>query len=346
VNTPTFLHDILLLFLSLSQQNQPEIITRLFTEAMNSLVPDLGFAFAKEFPDPQVFYYERVFTQHNQFGWITAGDQYQYQTEAQKTIIRNTVRMLAIILEHATQRKELQKTNRELAEALKHQETFLANMSHELRTPLAAILGNAELLRMQPQIAENPKQTRYIGTIEESGNHLLELINDILNYSKIDANQFSLHKEKIQLEPICQQSILYVKAAAEKKHINVEYRNDIPEQLIIADPLRIKQVLLNLLNNAAKFTPAGGQLGLKVSKLSSNSSIVLEVWDTGIGISPEDQKKIFHPFVQIDHRLERKFEGTGLGLAISKRLIEMHGGTLSITSEINTGSSLKFVLPI
>ena len=265
--------------------------------------------------------------------------------------LKGTQEQLEIEREHLSERveertAELQEAYQKLEEALKHRETFLSNMSHELRTPLTAILGNAELLKMQRESELTSKQLHFIDTIMESGSHLLALINDILNYSKIDANQFSLRPEKTQLETLCQQSIQYISAAAEQKNITFKYQYELDQPFINVDPVRMKQVLLNLLNNAVKFTPQGGTIGMRVSKHATLNSVMIEIWDTGIGISPENQLKIFEPFIQLEHSLERTFEGTGLGLAITKSLIEMHGGTTSLKSSTDQGSRFTILLPL
>jgi PAS domain S-box-containing protein len=242
-------------------------------------------------------------------------------------------------------------SNQELARATRLKDEFLASMSHELRTPLNAILGMSESLQEAVFGAINERQQKSIGTIEKSGKHLLALINDILDLSKMEANKFNLELIDVSIQSICQNSTLFVKELAMKRQIRL--KTQLPEQLkylnIRVDDLRFRQVLINLLSNAVKFTPEGGSIILDVQivdgREDSQQQIIFSIVDTGIGIAPENMDKLFQSFVQIDSSLSRQYAGTGLGLSLVKRIVEMHGGTVSVQSEVNQGSCFTVSLP-
>ncbi|MGM3307071.1 PAS domain S-box protein [Anabaena sp. WFMT] len=250
--------------------------------------------------------------------------------------------------------KQLAAFNHELARATRLKDEFLANMSHELRTPLNAILGISEALLDEVLGTINEKQRRGLQTIERSGNHLLELINDILDLSKIEAGQLELHYTQIAISPLCQSSLSFIKQQAFQKHIQLEVKIQPNLPNLLLDERRIRQVLINLLNNAVKFTPEGGQITLEVTHqqlapevemTSLQNSIQIAVIDTGIGIAAENLDKLFQPFIQIDSSLNRQYAGTGLGLALVKRIVEIHGGRVGVSSEIGVGSRFTFDLP-
>lgn len=258
------------------------------------------------------------------------------------------------LIQDITARKQaetaLQKSNEELARATRLKDEFLATMSHELRTPLNAILGMTEGLAEAVFGEINPKQLRAIQTIERSGYHLLELINDILDIAKIESGQMELDCVPIPVAPLCHASMTFVKQQAEKK--NIALLMNLPTNLprLLVDERRIRQVLINLLNNAVKFTPKGGRITLSVSYQANSSAqpqtlLRIAVSDTGIGIAPENISKLFKPFIQIDSALNRKYEGTGLGLALVKRIVELHGGQVSLSSEVGVGSCFMVDLP-
>ncbi|MEZ2234252.1 GAF domain-containing protein [Microcoleus sp.] len=253
--------------------------------------------------------------------------------------------------------QELAISNQELARATRLKDEFLANMSHELRTPLNAILGMTEALQDEIFGAINERQIRALQTVEHSGNHLLSLINDILDLAKIESGQVELNCSPTAVESLCQSSLTLVKQQALQKRIQLQVK--IPANLpeIVLDERRIRQVLINLLNNAIKFTPEGGSVILEVTIQPSEilptkanspttaSSIRFGVRDTGIGITAENIQKLFQPFVQIDSALNRQYMGTGLGLSLVKRMVSMHGGKVSVTSEVGVGSCFSFDLP-
>jgi PAS domain S-box-containing protein len=239
---------------------------------------------------------------------------------------------------------ELTTANRQLAKAARLKDEFLASMSHELRTPLNSILGLSEVLQEEVYGSLNQKQMRSLHTIEESGRHLLSLINDILDLSKIEAGKVQLIFDTVSVESVCLASLRLVKEAAQKKRLKVVQSVDSQIATVWADERRLKQILVNLLGNAVKFTPEGGTVGLEVRSLPGGHQLTFAVWDTGIGIAPENFDRLFQPFVQLDSRLARQFGGTGLGLALVKRMVEMQGGTISVQSEVGRGSRFMFSL--
>ncbi len=240
---------------------------------------------------------------------------------------------------------ELREANVELARAARLKDEFLANMSHELRTPLNTVLGMSEALREEAYGALNEKQQESLEQIEESGRHLLALINDILDVSKVEAGKVELEIGPVSLESVCQASLWLIKQIAFKRRLRVRSRIDSRGIEIQADERRLKQVLVNLLSNAVKFTPKGGEIGLDVEGDVEGGAIRFTVWDTGIGISEEAMGLLFTPFVQLDSRLSRKYEGTGLGLALVHRLTALHGGSVRLESTVGEGSRFTVSLP-
>lgn len=241
---------------------------------------------------------------------------------------------------------ELSAANAELSRASRLKDEFLASMSHELRTPLNAILGMSEVLQEQAYGPLNEKQIKAVGSIDESGRHLLALINDILDLSKIEAGKFQLEINPVSLEDVCQASLRFVKQIALKKRIRISSTFDAyGAERINADERRLKQILVNLLTNAVKFTPEGGAIGLEVHSNEELNAVQLTVWDTGIGIPPEQIDNLFKPFIQLDSSLSRRYEGTGLGLALVHRMVEMHGGSIALESKMGQGSRFTVSLP-
>jgi PAS domain S-box-containing protein len=305
----------------------------------------------------------------------------RYWQEAEAKLLQQIADQLAIAIHQAnlfenlqqelSERKQaearLLESNQELARATRLKDEFLASMSHELRTPLNAILGMSESLQDGVFGSINDRQKKSIMTVEKSGKHLLALINDILDLSKMEANKFNLEFTDISIQSLCQNSLLFIKELANRRQIRLN--TQLPEQLkqlnIRVDDLRFRQVLINLLSNAVKFTPEGGSIILDVRILveqpedvnsllvqpamntdsSQGSIIAFSVIDTGIGIATEDMDKLFQSFVQIDSSLSRQYAGTGLGLSLVKRIVEMHGGTVSVQSEVNRGSCFTVYLP-
>ena len=222
---------------------------------------------------------------------------------------------------------------------------FLANMSHELRTPLNAVLGLSEGLREGVYGELQPYQAQVLATIEKSGQHLLALINDILDVAKIEAGKIELELVPVSLQKLCNTSLNFVQQAAHQKNLKLKLSLPNSPPPIILGELRVRQILLNLLSNAVKFTPNGGEISLIVDLKPEQEVVQFQVKDTGIGIAPENLQELFQPFVQIDSRLSRQYSGTGLGLALVKRLVEMHKGTVTVTSILGEGSCFTVVLP-
>src|SRR5688572_7458041 len=240
---------------------------------------------------------------------------------------------------------DLSRANSNLARALRVKDEFLANMSHELRTPLNAILGLSESLGEQIAGPLNEKQQKYISTISESGHHLLSLINDILDLAKIDAGQITLDINKVDIHSVCQASLRMIKQLAQKKNQEVSLDIDPGLGMMWADERRLKQMIVNLLGNAVKFTPEHGNLGLEVRGDEEANQIAITVWDNGIGITQEDLARLFQPFVQLDSGLAREATGTGLGLALVAQMARLHGGSVNAVSEAGKGSRFTIILP-
>jgi PAS domain S-box-containing protein len=239
----------------------------------------------------------------------------------------------------------LTRANAELDQAGRLKDEFLANMSHELRTPLNAILGLSEALLEQIGGSLNARQIKSVTTISSSGAHLLTLINDILDLSKVESGKLELNPEPIEAREFCESCLLFVRTQAMQKDIAVEFTNDNNLEKIVADPRRLKQILVNLLTNAVKFTPNGGKIGLKLDAARGEEIVQFTVWDTGIGIAPENERLLFRAFSQIDSGLTRAQEGTGLGLVLVAKLVELHGGSVALESTLGEGSRFIVRLP-
>lgn len=240
---------------------------------------------------------------------------------------------------------ELNRINRELEHASRVKDEFLANMSHEFRTPLNSILGLSESLQEGLRGPLNEYQQNSLQIIQSSGRHLLELVNDILDLSKIEAGKFDFYPQQVSINDLCRSSLAFIKAQAVKKSIRVAYVNNAAVAEILVDPRRLKQILVNLLTNAVKFTPEGGQVDLQVDTDAELDLVRFTVKDTGIGIAPADLPNLFRPFVQVDSSLNRRHEGTGLGLALVQRLTDLHGGSVTVESELGRGSQFTIDLP-
>lgn len=238
-----------------------------------------------------------------------------------------------------------QTANAELARVAHAKDELLATMGHELRTPLNAVLSLSRVLQEQLGSVLTERQQQSFQIISASGHHLLELINDILDLSKLQAGKMILKPEPVDVTALCTTSLDIVRQLAEQKHLQLSLHSDSKECIIQADPLRIKQVLVNLLSNAVKFTPEHGAVGIDVVSDIEHGSVQMTVWDTGIGIAAADLTKLFKPFVQIDLADHPPQLGTGLGLALSQRLARQHGGDLTVTSTLGVGSRFTLTLP-
>ena len=249
----------------------------------------------------------------------------------------------ALAIQNARLFREIEEKSRALETASRHKSEFLANMSHELRTPLNAIIGFSEVLSERMFGDVNEKQAEYLGDILESGKHLLSLINDILDLSKIEAGRMELSPADFDLRIAIGNTLALVKERAHRRGITLESTLDERLGTIFADERKVKQVLLNLLSNALKFTPEGGRIDVRAGVRDGVAEI--SVTDTGVGIASEDQDAVFEEFRQVG-TASKKAEGTGLGLAISRKFIELHGGRIWLQSQSGTGSTFTFTLPL
>ena len=276
----------------------------------------------------------------------------QQQLQIANTELEEKARLLA------EQKTEVERKNREVEQAKqaleekaeqleitsKYKSEFLANMSHELRTPLNAIIGFSEVLLERMFGELNEKQDDYLRDIHTSGRHLLALINDILDLSKIEAGRMELELSEVDISAAVANALSLVRERATRHAIGLHLKLAPELGLRRADERKFKQILLNLLSNAVKFTPDGGQVEVR-SLLREDDTLEVAVVDTGIGIAPEDQSAIFDEFKQVGRHYLSKHEGTGLGLALTKRFVELHGGTLRVVSAVGEGSTFTFTIP-
>jgi PAS domain S-box-containing protein len=234
----------------------------------------------------------------------------------------------------------------ELIRANRTKDEFLANMSHELRTPLNSVLGFSEILLEGVRGPLDPRQEEAVQLIHASGEHLLALISDILDVSKIEFGRFEIRPELVSVNDICRSSLNFIKQQAGKKSISVEYIPLVDTSTnMLVDARRLKQILINLLNNAVKFTPEMGKVTLEVLADVERKQMHFTITDTGIGIAENDLQKLFKPFVQLDSSLSRQYEGSGLGLIMVEKLVEMHGGSVQVQSDAGQGSRFTVILP-
>jgi len=259
----------------------------------------------------------------------------------QAAIAIENVRLFNQIREKSGQ---LEVANEDLAAASRHKSEFLANMSHELRTPLNAIIGFSDVLEQRLFGELNERQSEYTRDIASSGRHLLDLVNEILDLSKVEAGRMELEPSEFALGDTIQGALAFVRERAAGH--GIQLGADVPPDLgtIVADERKVRQVLLNLLSNAVKFTPDGGTIGVRARR--SNGEFEVSVRDTGIGIAPEDQARVFDEFQQVGKASDRSREGTGLGLTLAKRFIELHHGRIWIESELGKGTTFTFAIPL
>ncbi|MEP0851597.1 MULTISPECIES: ATP-binding protein [Cyanophyceae] len=294
---------------------------------------------------------------------LESRSQQKLQDAPQQDMLLAACRTLGVAIERAQAEEHLRQINEDLERASQLKSEFLASMSHELRTPLNSILGFSDLLLRQIAGTLNPRQTNYVRVIEESGQHLLQLINDILDLSKIEAGKVELDLGPVYIPELCNQCLKMIQPRAEKKQIALSLELEYSLGQVSLDERRVRQILINLLSNAVKFTPNRGKIKLS-GRLAYGSELAkefrperslidpttpylcFEVADSGIGIPEDKWHLLFRPFQQIDASLTRKHEGTGLGLALTKRLAELHGGTVSLESVVNRGSTFRVWLPI
>jgi signal transduction histidine kinase len=259
-------------------------------------------------------------------------------------LLRTFATQSALAIQNARLFREIEEKSRELAAASRHKSEFLANMSHELRTPLNAVIGFSEVLIQRMFGDLNDKQDEYLKDIYASGQHLLSLINDILDLSKIEAGRMELAPAPFHLPTALENAITLVRERATRHGIALQL--DLAPRLgeVVGDERKVKQVLLNLLSNAVKFTPEGGRISLKAGQ--RDGAVEISVTDTGVGIAPEDQATIFEEFRQVGSDATRKQEGTGLGLTLAKKFVELHGGRIWVESKLGSGATFTFTLPL
>jgi PAS domain S-box-containing protein len=264
-------------------------------------------------------------------------------TPANVELFTLVAQQLATALEEARLYAEVERKSAELESASRHKSEFLANMSHELRTPLNAVIGFSEVLSERMFGELNEKQDEYLKDIHASGQHLLSLINDILDLSKIEAGKMELEPSDFDLPMTIENALMFVRERAARRDIALHSVVDRRLAKIHADERKIRQVLLNLLSNAIKFTPEGGRIEIGAKPV--DGCIEVSVTDTGVGIAPEDQEAVFEEFRQVG-TAEKKVEGTGLGLALSRKFIELHGGNIWVKSQVGEGSTFTFTVPV
>jgi signal transduction histidine kinase len=258
-------------------------------------------------------------------------------------VLKTFATQSALAIQNARLFREIEAKSRQLEVASQHKSEFLANMSHELRTPLNAIIGFSEVLTDRMFGELNDKQEEYLKDIYSSGTHLLSLINDILDLSKIEAGRMELELTDFHLPTALDNALTLVRERAGRRNITLQMSVDERLGQIQADERKIRQVVLNLLSNAIKFTPEGGRI--EVAAVPRDGSVEVSVSDTGVGIAPEDQEAVFEEFRQVG-TAEKKAEGTGLGLTLCRKFVELHGGKIRVTSQVGVGSTFTFTLPV
>jgi signal transduction histidine kinase len=264
-------------------------------------------------------------------------------TDKQVQLVTTFADQAAIAIENVRLFNEIQTKSSELEIANRHKLDFLSRMSHELRTPLNAIIGFSEVLQERMFGDVNEKQAEYLRDIHSSGMHLLSLINDILDLSKIDAGRMELELSRFDLVDALNNALSLVRERAARNGVTLALECDPNMGEWTADERMFKQIMLNLLSNAVKFTPSGGRVDVRVER--GDRCVLIAVSDTGIGIDPADQKLVFEEFRQAGRRSSRKAEGTGLGLALTRKFVELHEGRIELQSEPGKGSTFTFMLP-
>jgi signal transduction histidine kinase len=334
------------------------VVGRAFTERRTVQVEDVARLLATEYPDsvvPQGRYGFRtvlavpMVREGTSFGVIAViRKDVRMFTNAEVRLVETFADQAVIAIQNARLFHEIEDKSRQLEIANRHKSEFLANMSHELRTPLNAIIGFSEVLieRMFGEV--NDKQMEYLRDIHSSGQHLLTLINDVLDLSKIEAGRMELDLSCFDLGLLLENALTLVRERAQRHGLSISLEVGEGLKEWVADARKVKQVVVNLLSNAVKFTPSGGRVRVAARRLEADGRVMAEVSvaDTGVGIAPEDQEAVFDEFRQAGRDYLRKAEGTGLGLSLARRFVELHGGTLGVDSRLGEGSTFIFVLPL
>ncbi|MBK8048057.1 MAG: HAMP domain-containing histidine kinase [Anaerolineales bacterium] len=245
----------------------------------------------------------------------------------------------------AARTEELATALAELKEAARLKDEFMATVSHELRTPLMGILSMADVLDEQLRPTLNQRQLRYIHNVRSSGQRLLQIVNSILNYTALASGRAVITPECCHLGELGAIVVQAIRTRVEAKNLTLTLSVKPADLTVTTDSAGLKQILQHLLDNAVKFTPGGGQIGLEIERVPAAQCVQLVVWDTGIGISPKQQENIFQPFVQADASLARQYEGLGLGLAYVQRMVDLLDGTIAVESTPGAGSRFTVSLP-
>jgi signal transduction histidine kinase len=338
--------------------SRESVVGRAFVERRTVQVEDVARVAATEYPDsraPQARHgYRTVLAapmvrEGTSFGVIAVvRKEVRAFTNVEVRLVETFADQAVIAIQNARLFQEIEDKSRQLEIANRHKSEFLANMSHELRTPLNAIIGFSEVLieRMFGEV--NDKQMEYLRDIHSSGQHLLTLINDVLDLSKIEAGRMELDLSCFDLGLLLENALTLVRERAQRHGLSISLEVGEGLQEWVADARKVKQVVVNLLSNAVKFTPSGGRVRIAARRLESDGRVMAEVSvaDTGVGIAPEDHEAVFDEFRQAGRDYLRKAEGTGLGLSLARRFVELHGGKLGVDSRLGEGSTFTFVLPL
>jgi len=265
-----------------------------------------------------------------------------------RTIDGKPLRMFGTHLDITNRKKseqQLAETNISLTKAMRVKDEFMAAMSHELRTPLTGILGVAEMLQMNIDHTLTEKQLKYVTTIEQSGQRLLKMVNNVLEFTQLQGDAPSPELSRCKLVEVCKAAMNITAPSATAKQQVTHLASNPYDIEILTDKGLLSKILTLLLDNASKFTPTGGKFGIDITRQSDTGLVNITVWDTGIGVAEDNLPRLFTPFTQLDASLSRQFEGSGLSLALVKSMTELLGGTVSVQSKLEEGSHFIITLP-